>query len=369
MNEPRCRDKPSCFVSKRRLSWNEAHFEFRFFGRMNIFRSTKTKIRGFTLIEMLVVIAIIAVLVGLLLPAIQQARNSAWNTQCKNNLKQIGLALANYHGTYNALPSGYVGFPFTNQGSLWGWGTMILPNLDQPPLYAALSQSPGGTSGQGGPATGFSAVITSFNPPNIVLQTNLTGYRCPSDSAGSTVVIPAGGLNGSAAGNTSIFGRSNYAGVLGSTYGNSNGILAGDGTFFESSCITFALYRDGLSNTFLVGERRSPAAITGQYVGGDTIWAGTNDDNFPDWQGFSLHIGTCDLASPLNQKTATPPSAAGGQPYIGFSSLHAGGANFLFGDGSVHFINENIATGPPAKPGSTYQNLAAIADGQAVGNY
>ncbi len=87
-------------------------------------------------------------------------------------------------------------------------------------------------------------------------------------------------------------------------------MLTGDGTFFESSFRSFTQYRDGLSNTFLVGERRSPAALGGQFVGGDTIWAGAIDDTFPEWQGFSIHIGACDPASPLNQKTATPPSAA-----------------------------------------------------------
>src|ERR1700738_3250325 len=101
-------------------------------------------LRGFTLIELLVVIAIISVLVALLLPAVQQAREAARRTQCRSNLKQIGLALHNYHELHEALPSGYVGYPFTSQGSCWGWGTMILPALDQSVLYAALSQSPGG---------------------------------------------------------------------------------------------------------------------------------------------------------------------------------------------------------------------------------
>lgn len=326
-------------------------------------------LRGFTLIELLVVIAIIAVLVALLLPAVQQAREAARRTQCRANLKQIGLAMHNYHTSHSALPSGYGGYPYTNQGSLWGWGTMILPELDQINLYNSLSSSPNGTAGLGGPASGFNAVMTSFNPPNAYLQFKIPVYRCPSDSGTDQVTIPAGGLNGSPPGATSMFGRSNYAGVLGSTYSSPSGLLIGDGSFAESSFRTFTHYRDGLSSTFLVGERRSPAALNGTFTGGDTIWAGSNDDNFPDWQGFSMHIGACDQASPLNLKSTTAPSAASGQPFIAFSSMHSGGGNFLFGDGAVRFISDSIATGPPAKRGSTYQNLAAIADAQPVSDY
>src|SRR4051812_6730319 len=96
----------------------------------------KTFKRGFTLIELLVVIAIIAVLIALLLPAVQQAREAARRSQCKNNLKQIGLALHNYHDTANTLPPGWIGDPTgSNAGNRWGWGTMILPYLDQAPLY------------------------------------------------------------------------------------------------------------------------------------------------------------------------------------------------------------------------------------------
>ncbi len=326
--------------------------------------------RGFTLIELLVVIAIIAVLVALLLPAVQMAREAARRAQCKNNLKQIGLALHNYHDVTNVIPFGYAGFPFTNQGSVWGWGTMILPGLDQGPLYNSLSQTPGGTNGFGAPAAGFSAVMTSFNPPCALLATSLQVYRCPSDASdGPLLTIPAGGLNGSPPGTTSTFGRSNYPGVMGATYGNSNGLLGTDGAFGESSKRRFSDFRDGLSNTFLVGERRSPIATGGQFTGGDTIWAGSNDDNFPDWQGFSMHLGSCDPISPLNQKTTTAPSAASGQPFIAFSSLHTGGGHFLLGDGSVRFVSDSIATGPAGKAGSTYQNLASMADGQVIGDY
>ena len=99
--------------------------------------------RGFTLVELLVVIAIIAVLIALLLPAVQQAREAARRTQCKNNLKQIGLALHNYHDNYNALPPGWIGV--TNGGpdiyglNGWGWASRILPQIDQSPLYNQLN--------------------------------------------------------------------------------------------------------------------------------------------------------------------------------------------------------------------------------------
>src|SRR5664279_3184236 len=112
---------------------------------------------AFTLIELLVVIAIIAVLIALLLPAVQQAREAARRSQCKNNLKQLGLALHNYHDTANTLPPGYIG-PNTalSTNSNWGWNVMLLPGLDQAPLYNQISSTTVGTT------TGFGAAVTSF---------------------------------------------------------------------------------------------------------------------------------------------------------------------------------------------------------------
>lgn len=340
--------------------------------------------RGFTLIELLVVIAIIGVLVALLLPAVQQAREAARRTRCKSNLKQFGLALHNYHDSTNILPPGYFGAPNTYCGTLWGWGTSILAWMDQAPLYNSLGASTGGLTGCNlGPGTGFGAYFTSFDPPNPLLATVLPSYRCPSDSGSDTFTVPVGGLNGLQPGKTSTFGRSNYAGVLGSWYcpgmltGGSlstscpvpSGLLAHDGTFSENSRRRFRDFTDGLSNTTIVGERRSPGTTNGGYVGGDTIWAGAGDNYAPPIQGFALHMGACDPPLKLNVVSPTPPNGASSVPFLGFSSPHPGGAHFLMGDGSVRFLSDSIATGPAGAAGSTYQNLASLNDGNLLGEY
>ena len=323
--------------------------------------------RGFTLIELLVVIAIIAVLIALLLPAVQQAREAARRSQCKNNLKQIGLALHNYHDTCNILPPGYFGVPFSSQGTLWGWGTMILPYLDQANIYNTLSQETGGTKPLGGAGVGFGAIMTSL-PANVTLQTQLPVFRCPSDTGSNLVTFP---INGTQAGTTFLFVRSNYPGVSGTRIDQpaGTGLLATDGVFTENSRTRFRDFTDGLSNTFVIGERRSPGTVNGLYTGGDTIWAGSNDNFFPPWQGYAVHQGLCDLNSNLNVKVATAPSSSNYSPYLAFSSLHVGGGHFLLGDGSVRFISDNIATGTSGLPGSTYQNLAALSDGQVLGEF
>jgi prepilin-type N-terminal cleavage/methylation domain-containing protein/prepilin-type processing-associated H-X9-DG protein len=329
-------------------------------------RRVLNRVRGFTLIELLVVIAIIAVLVALLLPAIQQAREAARRSQCKNNLKQFGLALHNYHEMCNTLPPGWIG------GNRWGWATFILPELDQSALFNSLSKT-SGMSLTGTSVLGFSAVMPSLIMPN-GLQSVLPAFRCPSDNGLNVVTFPLGNgytLATTPAANTTSFGRSNYAGVVGAVVNLgivpnvANGL--GGGAFSQNSKRGFNTFIDGLSNTFLVGERRTPSFVSNGFSGGDTIWAGVGDE--VSIQGIALTVGDCSFGNKLNLRSTTAPSLTSNIPYSGFSSLHTGGGHFLMGDGSVRFISENISQGPANTMGSTYQNLATIADGLPLGEY
>lgn len=323
---------------------------------------------GFTLIELLVVIAIIAVLIALLLPAVQQAREAARRTQCRNNLKQIGLALHNYHDVYGTIPPGWISGA---QGpTRWGWGTFILPQMDQATLYNNIASAMG-MDVNGSSTTGFNAVLTTLPQPG-PLQTIIAGHRCPSDAASQLVVSPL--ANGYMVmmppmAVSTNFGRSNYVGVFGSSIDWMMGtpMTASPGAFGRNSRRRFGDFLDGTSNTLLVGERHSPRVIGGKYEGGDSIWAGVGCDSMP--QGMAFTLGDCAPGHQINVRMSTPPDAMSADSYVGFSSYHVGGAHFLMGDGSVRFISENIATGTAGMAGSTYQNLATVSDGMTLGEF
>jgi len=277
--------------------------------------------RGFTLIELLVVIAIIAVLVAILLPAVQQAREAARKSQCRNNLKQLGIALHNYHASCNTFPPGYVAgavYPATTCG--WGWCAQILPHLDQGPLYNSLNfQLP---------------IENSVNQP--LLSNKLPGMLCPSDQtdpgqftitdASGTVIIQAAA-------------PSSYAVTVGDDSSEADA-MTGNGTFFRNSRVRIGDIRDGTSTTVLAGERAFA------YVNG--TWAGAPNNAIVK-------------AGSLNPwKTATATSAIFVQCHNNwinimtdsdgglddFSSLHTGGAQLLFADGSVRFIQSITSDGP-----------------------
>ena len=308
-------------------------------------RRTANHQRGFTLIELLVVIAVIAVLVALLLPAVQQAREAARKTQCKNNLKQIGLALQNYHDSFETFPMGYcAALPYvdgaTDTDNGWGWATFILPYMDQGPLYNQFN---------------FGQPIKNF--PGI--QTQLPAYLCPSDLApfGPISIVNAAGTTLTTA------AVSSYAAMCGGDESDTAD-PTGLGTFFRNSGVRIADITDGTTHTIIVTERATCKSRG--------IWAGAINNGL-------VTTGPNNLAS----QTATEPAAClvlihahlnnltvdpdGGLDDA--SGLHQGGSFMLFADGSVHFVRD-IPLDPPSggytSDSLIYQAFATRAKGEIV---
>ncbi len=277
--------------------------------------------RGFTLIELLVVIAIIAILIALLLPAVQQAREAARRTQCKNNLKQIGLALHNYHDISKMFPIGAQDAGANEE--MWGWGTAILPQIDQAPLYNQMD-------------VGHLRLRNVLDDVALrpLTKTVIEGFICPSDPGSNQ--MSGGQLNGGSGrhmnGNSSVdnsfrVAKSNYIGSCGyndvavTTPNRQRGVLHRTSTF-RIRDIT-----DGTSNTILVGERTTFCACG--------AWVGNRNPTGGGPQGADYTLGRTSM--PINH-----PNNGGHQCTEGFDSQHVGGAQFLFCDGSVHFLSENI---------------------------
>lgn len=301
--------------------------------------------RGFTLIELLVVIAIIAVLIALLLPAVQQARESARRTQCKNSVKQLGLAMHNYHDTYNFLPIGFMNgsgpnFTDANQSG-YVWLRAILPFIDQANLVAGWDQTQ----------------MYNVAPNQAIIRTTIPAMICPSDTATKTwVPVP----------------NYNYAVNLGNTTAQAttpfNGVNYLPSPFFYSTSTTSKCYKfsdigDGVSTCMLIGEVRQ--GQNGQDLRG-LIWYGqyigftTNNPpntSVPDrgQSGFcvtanssiQLPCATADTANPLMMSSR---------------SRHVGGVHVLLGDGSVRFISNNIDI-------NTWRNLSTMFDNQTLGDF
>ncbi|QDT99555.1 DUF1559 domain-containing protein [Gimesia aquarii] len=296
--------------------------------------------RGFTLIELLVVIAIIAILIALLLPAVQQAREAARRSQCKNNLKQIGLALHNYHGTFSMLPISNprcpnVGAPVGSKR--YGWIPMILPYMDQANIYNA-----------------FDFDRASWQGNNFQhLQKPYPAFLCPSDPLANEIRDEE-----FFAAPTWVVAQTDYAAVIGD-YVNSTGVGATP-AYGNVGCLQpvrgmigrwawSARIRDvtdGLSNTFAIGECIGAMCIT-QNWGVQSFGTTAHPINFMNE----------DLRSNLPSQ-----SNARWDESIGFRSFHVGGTHFLMGDGAVRFVSENI-------DGATYRGLASRAGGEVLGEY
>ncbi len=248
-------------------------------------------LRAFTLIELLVVIAIIAVLIALLLPAVQAAREAARRAQCVNNLKQVGLAMHNYHSTHQTFPSGGWITPTMNTG----WSTAILPNLEQRAVYDAFN------------------VSFRYNVPanSTTVYTVLNVYLCPTEPR------------------KTLWNRNTYLGDLfpsadadyGGMYGprGFSGYINPEiqnepprGAMVYNMCLGLVDITDGTSQTILIGE--DPEGVNSMWASGQNVF---------------------DQSAPIN---ARPVVELGEE----LSSYHPGGANALFADGSVHFLKQTM---------------------------
>lgn len=323
--------------------------------------------RGFTLIELLVVIAIIGVLVGLLLPAVQQAREAARRTQCRNNLKQLGLALHNYHEAYQLFPPAYIGsigvsgsasglsFPDDNSNATSGfaWGSLLLPQLDQAPLHNKLNFS-----------------LPCWDPVNLPFAaTKLSMFHCPSSAGGSDGFVMERWTSGSSAAPSSpapfsptlFFAHSHYVTNAGihQPWGRSPAYsddfakpepipatgksVIQDGAFYRNSRIRSADVIDGLSNTVFLGEHSS--SLSNKTWFGTVPYAATCPK--PGWPSECNSAG-CLVGAHSGPDTHDHPQVIIHAPNHPFGhtdemySDHIGGANILFGDGSVRFISQFI---------------------------
>lgn len=290
---------------------------------------TSRKKTGFTLIELLVVIAIITILIALLLPAVQQAREAARRTRCRNNLKQIGVALHNYTDIHRVFPSGWIGVdaatgaPFVEGTSGWGWATMLLPYMDQGPLYNQLDTN--------------LPVLAVEN--GVSIQTHLEIFRCPSDTGDEMWQI-----NEESTGDPlAELASANYVACVGTIeMEDCEGqpapfVCKGNGAFYHNSKTGFRDLTDGASQTILVGERSS--------LIGNSTWTGMAAEGE---EAIARILGTAD-------HTPNHPDSH----LDDFSSRHEGGVHCLFGDGRVKFVGENIDL-------ATYQGMCTI-DGEEVG--
>jgi prepilin-type N-terminal cleavage/methylation domain-containing protein len=290
------------------------------------------KRHAFTLVELLVVIAIIGILMGLLLPAVQSAREAARRLSCFNNMKQVGLAIHQYHEVHRTLPPGWMGvdpvrhkLPFAGGEPGWGWASFLLPFLEQGSLADRIDKT--------------RPISDSWNDEARLKY--LPVYRCPSD------VFPAEqfvlGAEDDPERELTRLAVANLIGVHGTfELHECEGLPVGvqcksDGAFYHLSGVRFVDVTDGLSNTLIAGERSSEF--------GNSTWVGAVPEGD---EAMARILGIADH----------PPNLPGGH-LDDFSSRHPAGTNFLVGDGSVRLIVESIDL-------EVYRSLVTIAGREAV---
>jgi prepilin-type N-terminal cleavage/methylation domain-containing protein/prepilin-type processing-associated H-X9-DG protein len=330
--------------------------------------------KGFTLIELLVVIAIIAVLVGLLLPAVQKVREAANRMSCSNNLKQLGLAAHNYHGTFGSFPPG-VNIPYIVTGlggnlnspkpdvagQSFSFFEALLPYIEQNNLANQLTfvGPTSGTRAPYGAYTGYNSQYTNClvtpTTPHPIGSTVVKTFLCPSDTAPNQTSYTTHG-------STYLFGANTYVACAGtlSWYLSS---MTQDGIYYENSNVTIAGITDGTSNTIAFGERNRVDPGFDSIYGANALestyggWAWANVNSAEDYLGSAGPYGL-NWTVPRGL-TSDPGFVYDDARLATMGSQHTGGVNLCYADGSVHFVANSI-------PLATLQALCTRAGGEVI---
>jgi prepilin-type N-terminal cleavage/methylation domain-containing protein/prepilin-type processing-associated H-X9-DG protein len=282
------------------------------------------RIRGFTLVELLVVIAIIGTLVGLLLPAVQAARESARRSQCTNNVKQVALALHNYQDANKVLPPSATNSTVDSKGRQgWSWMLFVLPYIEQAQLFdACMNQT---TWNMQRP---FKAFVASVQP---LARAPIPPFLCPTDKV--SLLAPEAKYNSEWSYITFTASKANYL-ANGGARSCWDGTIEQQmrsslGAFRKVKGVAFKEFTDGLSKTILLGEVGGMPILAGDADWMPGIWPGTSNEN-----GYQFEI----------MRYTQDKLNAGTRP--SFGSFHSGGANFAMADASIRFVDETIQANP-----------------------